>query len=142
MFRLAFLLVLAAGAPPPQDRRQASAPELNPKTEQAIAKALDWLASRQARDGSFGGSVALAHTSLACLAFLGSGSTPHEGRYSNNIHRGIRYIRKCRSKSGFLTDQTGVSGMYGHGYATLLLAECVGMLHEPDEIDSTRDALS
>ena len=32
--------------------------------------------------------------------------------------------------------------MYGHGYATLLLAECVGMLHEPDEIDATRDALS
>jgi hypothetical protein len=135
------MLLVLAGATAAQDRRPAPEPEVNAKAEKAIAKSLDWLASHQVRDGSFGGSVPLAHTSLACLAFLGSGSTPDAGRYAGNIRRGLRYVRKCCSKSGFITDM-GTSGMYGHGYATLLLAECAGMLHEPDEIESTREALS
>src|SRR5262245_36610311 len=141
MFHLAGILALCATGAAQDGHVAPAAPEVTAKTEEAIAKALDRMASHQTRDGSFGGSVPLATTSLACLAFLGSGSTPQAGKYATNIRRGLQYVRKCCTKSGFITD-FGVSGMYGHGYATLLLAETVGMLHDPAEIEATRDALS
>jgi len=141
MLHLAWILAWGAVVPAQDGRAAPAAPEVTAQAEEAIAKALNRIASHQTRDGSFGGSVPLATTSLACLAFLGSGSTPHAGKYANNIRRGLQYVRKCCTKSGFITDY-GFSGMYGHGYATLLLAESVGMLHDPAEIEATRDALS
>jgi hypothetical protein len=141
MINLAWILALCAAAAAQDRHGDPAATEVTAKTVDAIAKTLDRMASRQIRDGSFGGSVPLATTSLACLAFLGSGSTPQAGPYATNIRRGLQYVRKCCTRSGFITD-LGVSGMYGHGYATLLLAEAVGMLHDPEEIQATREALS
>lgn len=133
------LLLLGAAA---QDRPADPEPEITPQAQAAVKKALDFLASRQARGGYISGSsVPVAATSMACLAFLAEGSTPRAGRYAENIRRGLVYLRRTCTKSGYISDDTG-SGMYGHGYATLFLAETFGMLSDPSEIDATRDALS
>lgn len=115
--------------------------EITPQTEAAIARALDWLARKQSTGGYISGSYPVATTSVTCIAFLASGSTPHSGKYALNIRRGLDYVRAMCGKSGFITDG-GNSGMYGHGYATLLLAESLGMIRDAHEIELTRDTLT
>jgi hypothetical protein len=113
---------------------------IDANTQRAIDTGLDWLSRQQdAGDGSFGtgnyrGNVAV--TSLAGLAFMASGSQPNRGRYGEQVTRCVRNIINCeeRGRPGFLNNQrAGFHGpMYGHGFATLFLAEVYGMINEPN----------
>jgi hypothetical protein len=103
-----------------------------------IDKGLRWLASQQNADGAFevgrgyGRNVAIV--ALAGMAFLSSGSTPNRGPYGANVQRCTNYLLNACRPSGYINVPEGQSHgpMYGHGFATLFLAEVYGMTHQDD----------
>ncbi|QGJ69644.1 Prenyltransferase/squalene oxidase [Planctomycetales bacterium 10988] len=105
---------------------------ITPAAQQAIDKGLKFLASRQHADGSFGTggySRNVGVCGLAGLAFMAEGSTPNRGQYGANIARCIQYLIDHTREDGFIVEPSASSHgpMYGHGFATLYLAECYGM---------------
>lgn len=117
---------------------ESAAKLITPEAEAAIERGLAYLAARQHDDGSFGsgdfrGNAAV--TALAGMAFVSSGSTPGRGPYGENVSRCLDYLLACAQKSGLIVEagSTSRGPMYGHGFATLFLAECHGMTRS-DEI--------
>lgn len=112
-------------------------------TQRAIDGSLAWLAQQQHQGGQTGGSFGtgqyhgnVAVTSLAGLAFMAGGNQPGRGRYGDVVTRTIRYIISQEDRvahPGFLNaPRSAFHGpMYGHGFATLFLAEVYGMVNEP-----------
>jgi hypothetical protein len=130
-------------------------------TEAAVELALAWLAQNQGADGGWnaaehgagrepitaslppdseyrhntGLKANTAMTGLALLAFLGAGHTHLEGKYQENVTRGLRYLLSQQFPSGDLSgrDQVGrdptvrFARMYSHGMAALALTEAYGM---------------
>jgi hypothetical protein len=108
---------------------------IDKKTQSAIDAGLAYLEKNQGFDGSFGtgqqsGSVAI--TSLGGLAFMAGGHQPGRGRYGKVVTRAIEFILKKEDHQipGYLVNsRTSLHGpMYGHGFATLFLAEAYGMI--------------
>ncbi len=102
------------------------------EADKAIEAGLQFLAGRQQPDGFVRGggySRDVAVAALAGMAFMAGGSTPGE----------VRTVTKSKTASSNLADNTQDSGyinaagsgshgpMYGHGFATLFLAETYGM---------------
>ena len=60
---------------------------------------------------------------------MATGSTPGRGPFGRQVNRCVRYLLENAKDDGYITAQTtGVHGrMYGHGFATLFLAEVYGM---------------
>jgi len=139
-------------APPDQAPHQATGPqgedpiegsELSPEVLAATERGLDYLARTQAPDGSFGGTGGYSShagiTGLAGLAFLSNGSVPGRGKYCKNVDKALEFLLAHTGRSGFIAGG-GVSHgpMYGHGFATLFLAEIYGQSPRAD----VRDKLS
>ncbi len=109
-----------------------SANLMTPATQQAVEQGLAYLASRQNEDGSFGtGGYArnVAVCGLAGMAFMSAGSTPGRGPHGREVNRCVQYILAHAQESGFITapEYASHGPMYGHGFATLFLAEVYGM---------------
>ncbi len=121
-----------------------------PESEEAVQRALYWLAEHQLYDGSWQfqhqkspkchgactepGTTPgkIAATALALLPFLGSGQTHLVGTYRTNIDRGLRFLVRSieiRGDLGSLYEQGGQ--MYGHGLASIALCEAYGMTRDP-----------
>ena len=68
------------------------------------------------------------------MAFIGSGSTPGRGPYGKQVDRCVDYILSHTEESGFINVASASSHgpMYGHGFATMFLAECYGMTQRAD----------
>jgi hypothetical protein len=139
---LMILPVLCAG-PGARADTEGKTPEqtavelVTPAAEQAIERGLAYLASAQHDDGSFGtgnyrGNVAIV--ALAAVAFMSGGSTPGRGPYGREVSRAVDYLLANTQESGFINHSTAGSHgpMYGHGFATMVLAECYGMAQRPD----------
>lgn len=129
----------AACAQPRSNSVEASGLRLvTPETQQAIDRGLAFLAARQHPDGSFGsGSVYrrnVAVTALAGMAFLSAGHTPGQGAYSQQVEQALDFILACTDSSGYIIHRDSASHgpMYGHGFATLFLAEIYGMSPRDD----------
>lgn len=117
----------------------------------AIDKGLAFLAKRQissGRDaGAFGtsgyaGGVAVC--GLGGLAFMCGGSPPGQGPYGKNVDRCVDFLINHQDKNGFLSVSLGGGSrdnMYGHGFATLFLAEAYGMSTRPDADATIGEAL-
>jgi hypothetical protein len=114
---------------------------ITPKTDQAIENGLRYLSLNKLRDGSFGtnfytGNTAV--TSLAALAFMAAGYMPNRGQYGRVVTDALRFILdqgdKDRTFPGYLhnPNATPHGPMYGHGFATLFLAEAYGQVHDKD----------
>ncbi len=142
---LAGVLFLAAGPGSllAQERHlpDAIAPSkkfVTPRTRRSIDDGLAYLASRQRPDGSFGsGSIFernVAVTSLAGMAFLSGGHAPDRGKYGRNVTRAVDFVLSRCQPNGFITDEQAEyhGPMYGHGFATLFLAEVYGMTRRKD----------
>ena len=121
-----------------EDHSERTATDMvTPAAQQAIDRGLTYLAARQREDGSFGSGVHtgnVAVCSLAGLAFMSAGSTPGRGKYGANVDRCVRYVLEHTQDGGFITVEGASSHgpMYGHGFATLLLAETYGMTTRAD----------
>jgi hypothetical protein len=115
---------------------------VTPEVDKAVARGLAFLANEQQADGSFKGmgrERSVAVPALTGLTFLASGSTPGQGPYSVNVSRCVDAVVSRSEPSGFITiTEAGSYGpMYGHGFATLFLAEVYGASPR----DDVRDAL-
>jgi hypothetical protein len=126
-------------------------------SEAAVARGLEWLARHQAADGSWRfdlsgcrcdgacrnpGSVrsTTAATGIALLPFLGAGYTHERGEYAQTVTRGLYYLMskmRATPRGGDLSEGT----MYGHGTATLALAEALGMTKDRMLVPYVRDAV-
>ena len=143
-FPIALLCAVASlpgGSPraaePAEAPKRAAVELVTPQAEQAVERGLKWLAGKQHEDGSFGtrgyrGNVAIC--GLAGMAFMAGGSTPGRGPYGEEVSRCVDYILANTQRSGFITTAGSASHgpMYGHGFATLFLAECYGSSRRPE----------
>lgn len=123
--------------------------------EDALESALRWIAEHQHNDGGWSFRLddplgpcqgkcdderknpddapipRTAATGLALLAFMGAGSTHFEGPYAQEVQRGLYYLRsQARDSSLGIDLQNG--SMYGHGIATLALAEAYVLTGDKD----------
>lgn len=121
---------------------------ITPVTQQAINRGLEYLASSQHDDGSFGGGSYyrshVAVTALSGMAFLSSGNTPNRGRYGRNVEKAVEYLLANTDPTGLIStpEARQQNPMYGHGFATLFLAEAYGMTNRADIRDKLKLAIN
>ena len=137
MSLLLLLLFAAPAAAQTADPEKTAAAMITPAAQRAIDQGLQWLASRQNDDGGFGlgmqrGNAAVC--GLCGMAFMAGGSTPGRGPYGRTVQRAVDYLLANAQPSGFIVEPTATTHgpMYGHGFATLFLAECYGMSPRTD----------
>ncbi|MDR0870534.1 MAG: terpene cyclase/mutase family protein [Planctomycetaceae bacterium] len=124
------------------------------KGENAVEKALVWLAAHQQADGGWSFDFAdsckrcrnsgthgsrIAATGIALLPFFGAGYTHQEGQYQTVVDRGLAFLvkRGVAGQRGFELNQ-GTQGMYSHGIAAIALCEAYSMSKRKQ--DKLRDA--
>ena len=147
----ALLAVLGpASSTPAQTRKPLvgatpTAEEITPAHQAAVERGLAWLAAQQAPDGSFGSQSHYGKhvgiTGLAGMAFLAEGSVPGRGRYARAVDGCTDFILSNRSESGLLAAETSHGPMYGHGFATLFIAQVYGMSNRPQMRETLRKAV-
>jgi hypothetical protein len=118
--------------------RLAAAAGASPQSEEAVARALEWLAEHQMSDGGWDfdhtksekcrnrcsspGSLPQARnaaTGLALLPFLGAGQTHITGEYKKQVKDGLYYLKRNMQVSpqgGSFLEPGGQ--MYAHGIAS------------------------
>ncbi len=114
----------------------------------SVSRALDFLTTRQAADGSFAGPATCqpAVTSLTVMAFLSRGHLPGEGKYGRNINQAVDFVLSTQKESGLFSDSkaepylrvqptpwddTRAHALYNHGISGVMLAELYGMIGNP-----------
>jgi prenyltransferase beta subunit len=123
---------------------------ITPETDKAIERGLNYLKNVQHNNGSFGtgpytGNVAV--TSLGAMAFMAAGNQPNRGPHGRLVTDALRYVLSQESvgggPAGFFHNPEGSphGPMYGHGFATLFLAEVSGMVHDKKLREDVRGAL-
>ncbi len=124
-------------------------PELvDEKTETLTNSALQWLATRQNEDGSFGSqqeySQNVGITALCGMSFLASGSVPEAGPYSDQVTRCTEFLLSCSQANGYLVNSAAETHgpMYGHGFGTMFLAEVYGMSKQLEIQDKLKRAVN
>jgi hypothetical protein len=120
----------------------------NGRSEEAVARALKWLADHQARDGGWsfdhehgndcrgrcsqagsGREARLGATAMALLPFLGAGHTHMDGKYREVVKRGLYYLVGAQKDNGSMHEPRG--SMYSHGLASIALCEAYAMTKDP-----------
>ncbi|MCO6454838.1 MAG: terpene cyclase/mutase family protein [Pirellulaceae bacterium] len=118
-----------------------------PGSEEAVARALKWLALHQLPNGawSFDHRNALTcqgkcsgqgtldrgfngATAMALLPFLGAGQTHKEGKYQETVRRGLYYLLSVQKPDGSLFESGG--SMYSHGLCAITLCEAYAMTQD------------
>ena len=152
---VAFGVVLAQTPPAaPADKAAAGSTrnigadwEITDASLKAVDKGLAFLAKKINDDGSYGATGGYTRhagiTGLAGLAFLSNGNVPGRGKYAATIEKILDYVLACTSdSSGLIVGPDARSGpMYGHGFATLFLAESYGMTGRQDIHEKLRLAV-
>ena len=98
-------------------------------TQRALKRGLDWLASHQNDDGSWGDSAKgnmSAYTGLAILAFLGHGEDTSSIRYGPTVLRGLKRLLGYLGEKG-----AGVRGGYRHAIVLYAISEAYAMTKIP-----------
>ena len=117
------------------------------KHQQAVQKGISWLASRVQEDGSFGQSAYqqnLAVVSLGGLAFLSRGHLPNRGPYGKYVSRLVNFVLQHAQQNGLISvPNEGVRGvMYGHGFASLFLAQVYGVTPQREVRSALNNAIN
>jgi hypothetical protein len=117
----------------------------DPGVTEALRQGRDYLARIQTAEGCFPGQMGadVAVVSLAGLAWLAGGSLPGRGPHGEVVRRAIDYVVDSADETGFLVraDRVRRGPMYGQGFATLFLAEVVGMSRRRDLGETLRAAV-
>ncbi|HYF48190.1 MAG TPA: zf-HC2 domain-containing protein [Planctomycetota bacterium] len=123
----------------------------NKATEDAVQKALEWLARHQEADGSWiaakteAGGICIGSdpglTGLALLAFLGAGHSEKAGHYKDNVTRAVNFLIQQQGKNGAIAGDPKWRGhhtffAYNHSICGMALAEAAAM----GNIPATREA--
>ncbi len=144
----AWIAAFCAVAPATADPTPSASPsssEITAESRAAIEKGLAWLVTQQGEDGSFGNhshyGPHVGITGLAALAFMSDGNMPGRGRYGDVVDRALTFVLAHGSESGLLAAETSHGPMYGHGFATLFLAEVYGMTNRSDARETLRKAV-
>ena len=139
----------------------------NASTEEAVERALRFMAASQSADGRWDASAFGAGTAddaadaierpntgresdtgisgLCLLAFMGAGNTPSSGPYREEVQRGFEWLISQQRDDGYLGGlgkQQGaelIAGAYCHAIATFALAESVAM-QEVSDVDPRQRA--
>jgi prenyltransferase beta subunit len=139
---------LPAGPTVPRTVETSGLEFVTPSTQQAINRGLEFLAASQNDDGSFGSGTNyrrhVAVTAVSGMAFLSAGHTPNRGRYGANVEKAVQYILANIEPNGLITtpEARQQNPMYGHGFATLFLAEAYGMTNRADIRDKLKLAIN
>src|SRR6266850_7263372 len=120
------VLSLVAGQALGDDKPKEKPPKA--PLDEAIDRALAYLASSQDRDGSWSARYNKnpAISALAVMAFLAGGHVPGEGKYGDVVKKGVDFVLRVQQPNGLFASE-GYQEMYQHGICTLMLAEVVGM---------------
>lgn len=102
---------------------------VEPEIAEVIRGGLKYLAGQQLPNGSWQ-DASHAHwttalTGYALMAFMASGNLPNEGEYGPVVASGQQYLLDALQRDGKFAPVSG-QYMYGHGIATLVLAELYG----------------
>ncbi len=108
--------------------------------DRAIRQALAWLRGQQQPDGAVGTATPTALTSLAVMAHLAAGVTFDDRECGGWLLRSLRYVLDRQERDGYF-GRADNSRMYGHGIATLMLAEALGMVRDEEMEERLRAAL-
>ena len=113
-------------ASPAETGPEPSGKEVSQELRDSVKKGMDYLVKAQdPKTGTFGSMHKVATTSLAGMALLSGGHLPGRGKYCENLEKAIRFIvEKAAQPSGYIQFEN--TNMYGHGFATLFLAEVYG----------------
>jgi hypothetical protein len=140
------LLAQAIQRVTPADSRSELADALSPlewrRVDQAVERALTWLASQQNPDGSFPtrepGQPAI--TGLCVLAFLSAGHQPGAGEFGERLNRAIDFVLQCQQANGVFTylppenrhvhQGASHTATYNHAIAGLMLTEVYGQVSQ------------
>ncbi len=117
----------------------------DPAVQHALRQGWNYLASIQDDTGRLGpqmGSNA-AVVSLAGLAWIAGGSLPQRGPYGREVTRAMDYVANACSANGLILQPDTVrrGPMYDQGFATLFLAEVLGMSDRRDLDEKVRAAV-
>ncbi|MCE9629253.1 MAG: terpene cyclase/mutase family protein [Planctomycetia bacterium] len=128
-------------------------------TEQAVDRALKWLAQHQLPDGGWSFDLANCQgcncsasgkskaadrcgaTAMAILPFLGRGYTHREGPFKPTVERGISFLAQMAVKGNGKAYGAGGS-LYSQGLAGIALSECYAMSQDNRLAGPTQLALN
>ncbi len=119
----------APAAPPRAGVPDEPFVEITPELLAVVDKGLAYLATQQNEDGSFpsdryGKNVGV--TALCGIAFMAHGDLPGRGKYAKVVEKTVDFILNKSQKTGLISADPSQGPMYGHGFATLMLAEVYG----------------
>ena len=114
-----------------QERLKKDTVIVDEKTESIIKGALKYLASKQSPNGAWAVSTEeqqhpIAITGYTLMAFQAAGQLPGEGEYGKNVTAGVQYLLDSTSPDGLMGNRNDGQYMYGHGVASIALAELYG----------------
>ena len=131
---LATAVLFSAGAQEPAAKKDTVI--VDAQTDAIIKGALKWLASRQLPNGAWGTagmeqSHPVAMTGYVLMAFQAAGQLPGEGEYGKNVSQGMQYLVDSIGPEGMFANRNSGQYMYGHGVASIALAELYGSTKSP-----------
>lgn len=134
----AFLFICLAGTP--EAPALEVLPKIDPRTQSALDRGLQYLYSKQQSDGSWDQRVET--TAFAILATLSNGHTLQDGRYTREMRKAVTYLLACQSADGLIADAGNTrTGMVAHSYATLALTQMQGMIPDASTQRAIRKAV-
>jgi hypothetical protein len=129
--------------------RTEKTPATAEEVQKALIKALDWLASKQQKDGSWYGHEP-AFTGLSLMSFIGAKCVPKD--YSVHTKAAVQYLKSVHKPGSEYADgskdadyyggQLGSDNMYEHAIATLSLIEALVDLNDPSLEPLAQEAIS
>ncbi len=119
-----------------QEPGRKDAVTVDARTDTVIQGALKWLAAKQAPNGSWAASPEeqqhpIAITGYVLLAFQAAGQLPGEGEFGKNVSAGLQYLLDNTAPDGLMGNRNDGQYMYGHGVASIALAELYGSTRSP-----------
>jgi len=99
------------------------------RAERAVRNGLQFLSSKQNKDGSIGTDYTAGMTGLTILAYLGHCETPESAKFGDSVVRAAQYLMSKGIKNkGLMTNgKSGHHEAYEHAIATYALCELYTM---------------